>query len=269
MKAILYIVAILVACGAIFFSYTFSQKFTTLQKTRLDTIADNHTVTSHAEATEKNLKDEKAKLAEAEEKRDQTIQRVNVLEATGASLKRESADWDSKLQTQKEQLQEMDKAMEEINKILGEMGSGVTLDNLGDKVAEVEADKKAKQESLDETTKKIEDTEKILATNRAESDRLTKRIVERNVHITNNAKEAVVTAVDQDWGFLVIGAGSNTGFTPQTSLIVMRDGRMIGRVRPSAIEPTQTIAEIDFKSLAVGARIMPGDRVMLTKPNAN
>jgi hypothetical protein len=81
--------------------------------------------------------------------------------------------------------------------------------------------------------------------------------------------ESVVTAVNQDWGFLVIGAGSNSGFTPQTSLIVQRDGRLIGRVRPSSIEPTQTIAEIDFKSIATGVRIQPGDRVMLATPATN
>ena len=94
-------------------------------------------------------------------------------------------------------------------------------------------------------------------------------MVERSSRISGNAMEAVVTAVNQDWGFLVIGAGSNSGFTPQTSLIVQRDGRMIGRIRPSSIEPTQTIAEIDFNSLASGVRLQPGDRVMLAKPNTN
>ena len=80
---------------------------------------------------------------------------------------------------------------------------------------------------------------------------------------------AVVTAVNQDWGFLVIGAGSNSGFTPQSSLIVQRNGRRVGRVRPSSIEPTQTIAEIDLDSLATGVRIQPGDRVILATPTSN
>ena len=269
MKAILYIVAIVVACGAVFFSLSFSKKFEDRQKVRISTINENKKVTADAAVTEKKLTDEKAVLAASEQKREEVIQRVNVLEATGATLKRESADWTSKLSTQKDQLAEMEKAMEEVKKILNTMGEGVNMDNLGDKVAEVEADKKAKQESLDETTKKIEDTEKLLANNRGESDRLTKRLIERNARISRNAMEAVVTAVDQDWGFLVIGAGSNSGFTPQTGLLVMRDGRLIGRVRPSSIEPNQTIAEIDYKSMATGARIMPGDRVMLSKPNAN
>jgi hypothetical protein len=78
--------------------------------------------------------------------------------------------------------------------------------------------------------------------------------------------QAVITGVNQEWGFLVIGAGSNTGFTPQTSLLVQRDGKMIGRVRPSSIEPTQTIAEINFKTLAPGVRIQPGDYVIYEKP---
>ena len=96
-----------------------------------------------------------------------------------------------------------------------------------------------------------------------------KRDIERSSRIGRNSMESVVTAVNQDWGFLVIGAGSNSGFTPQTSLIVQRDGRFIGRVRPSSIEPTQTIAEIDFESLSSGVRLQPGDRVMLAKPITN
>jgi hypothetical protein len=94
-------------------------------------------------------------------------------------------------------------------------------------------------------------------------------MVERSSRIGRNVMDAVVTAVNQDWGFLVIGAGSNSGFTPQTDLLVERDGRKIGRVRPSSIEATQTIAEIDLESLASGVRLQPGDRVILAQPVAN
>ena len=93
--------------------------------------------------------------------------------------------------------------------------------------------------------------------------------MERSSRISRNSMQAVVTAVNQDWGFVVIGAGSNSGFTPQASLLVERDGRKIGRVRPSSIEPTQTIAEIDFDSIASGVRLQPGDRVILATPTAN
>ena len=77
--------------------------------------------------------------------------------------------------------------------------------------------------------------------------------------------ESVITAVDQNWGFVVIGAGAKTGFTPQTVLLVKRDGKLIGKVRPTAIEPTQTIADIVTDSMAPGVRLQPGDRVILAK----
>ena len=48
-----------------------------------------------------------------------------------------------------------------------------------------------------------------------------------------------------------------------------RDGKTIGRVHPSAIEPTQTIAEIDMDTLSPGVRLQPGDRVILSKPATN
>jgi len=52
-------------------------------------------------------------------------------------------------------------------------------------------------------------------------------------------------------------------------MVVQRDGRVIGKVRPSSVEPTQTIAEIDYSSLGAGVRLQPGDRVLLARPSTN
>jgi hypothetical protein len=93
--------------------------------------------------------------------------------------------------------------------------------------------------------------------------------IERNARIGRNANESVITAVSQDWGFVVIGAGASTGFTPQSTLLVKRDGRLIGRVLPSAIERSQTVANVILESIAPGVRLQPGDRVILAKPESN
>jgi myosin heavy subunit len=269
MKAILYVVALLVIGGALYFTLEHSRKFAELQQDRLKTIADNKTVSANADVTEKDLKDERAVLATSEQKREELTQSIAALKSTGATLERDVAELDTTLKAQDEEFAELDKTMKEVAEILKGLGEGINLDNLSDKIQQIEDDKKAKTAKLDELTTLVAAAEKLLEKNRAEVDRLVKKNVERNSRISRNAMESVITAVNQDWGFLVIGAGSNTGFTPQTSLIVRRDGRMIGRVRPSSIEPTQTIAEIDFKSLATGVRLQPGDRVMLAKPNTN
>src|SRR5690606_4623874 len=120
----------------------------------------------------------------------------------------------------------------------------------GDEIVKIEESAKSKKARSEELLTLIEGAQKQIAASKAEAERLSTKAIESSVRISRNAMEAVVTAVNQDWGFLVIGAGSNSGFTPQPSLLVKRDGKLIGRVRPTAIEATQTIADIDLESLA-------------------
>jgi len=269
MKAILYVVAILATCGAAFFSYTLSGKFKALEKDRIDTIAMNNDISAKADVAEKNIKDEQARLASSKERRELLEQSVSSLKSTGSGLASDIQKLDADMTAQKAEFAELAKTLEEVNKILEDIGGGVTLDTLAEKIDEINQDKDAKQKKLEELDTLVAAAEKNLATNRSELDRLGKRMIQRSSRITRNSMQAVVTAVNQDWGFLVIGAGSNSGFTPQTFLLVERDGRKIGRVRPTSIEPTQTIAEIDFDSLSPGVRLQPGDRVILAKTTAN
>ena len=266
MKAILYIVAIVTAGGAAVFSFIHCGKFQALEKDRVETIASNKTVIAHADATDANIKKEKALLAASQEKLELLTQSLSSLKSTGSGLTHDVSKLKEDLKGQDEEFAQLQKALDEVNVILAGLGGGVTLDTLPEKVQQIEDDKKAKQSKIEELEVLIAGADKGLVSGHAELDRLGKRIVDRSARISGNSLEAVVTAVNQDWGFLVIGAGSNSNFTPQTTLLVQRDGRMIGRVKPSSIEPTQTIAEIDLDSLAAGVRIQPGDRVILSQP---
>jgi len=265
MKSIFYGVAILVACGAAYFSFDLSKKFEALQVDRLQTIDDDKKTTALAEAADADIKREKALLVSSQEKRDLLTQSVDSLKSAGSALTNDVAKSKDDLKSQDVEFAALNKALEEVIATLGDL-AGATLDNLPEKIQEIEADKVAKQQKFEELQTLNEGAEKTLASSRAELDRLGKRKIDRGSRIARNSMGAVVTAVNQDWGFLVIGAGSNSGFTPQTTLIVERDGRKIGRVRPSAIEATQTIAEIDLQSLAPGVRVQPGDRVVLATP---
>ncbi len=269
MKAILYVVALLVAGGAAYFTLEHSRKFEELETHRIKTIADNKAVSANADVKEKELKDEKGVLASSKDKREILTQSISALKSTAAALERDVAGLDSTIKGQKEEFEEVERTRAEVAEILKGTGEDVTIETLPQMISQINEDKKALIIKLDELEILATGAEKQLANSRAEFDRLVKRDLERSARISRNSMESVITAVNQDWGFLVIGAGSNSGFTPQTGLIVQRDGRMIGRVRPSSIEPTQTIAEIDFKSLASGVRLQPGDRVMLATPITN
>lgn len=269
MKAIFYSVAIAAACGAAFLSFNQSNKFKALEADRLATIDTNKQTTASADAADTEIKKERTLLAASVEKKGLLEQSVSSLKSASIALTNDVAKLKDELKGQDGEFAELKKALEEVNVILADLGGGVTLETLPEKIQQIEDDKKAKQTKLEELEVAIDGTEKGLVASRAELDRISKRMVERSSRISRNAMEAVVTAVNQDWGFLVIGAGSNSGFTPQTPLLVQRDGRMIGQVKPSSIEPTQTIAEIELESLAPGVRLQPGDRVILAKPASN
>jgi predicted nucleic acid-binding Zn-ribbon protein len=269
MKAILYIVSILVVGGAAYFTLEHSRQFEVVQEARLKTIATNKEVSANADVKEKELKDAKAELETSKTKREEVTQRISSLKSNSSQLQRDVAELDNTIGAQDEEFAILKKALEEVNEILKDLGEDITLDNLPEKIEQIEDDKKARIAKVDDLETLVGAAERLLASNRAEVDRLVKRKISRSASIGRNSMESVVSAVNQEWGFLVIGAGSNSGFSPQTPLIIQRDGRLIGRVIPSLIESTQTIAEIDFKSLAPGVRIQPGDRVILAKPAAN
>lgn len=269
MKAIFSIVAILAACGAAVFSLIQSKEFKALEADRTQTLATENQTKLDADVADTEIKKEKMLLATSQEKQESLTQSVSSLTSAASALSKDLSKQGDDLKRQNDEFAQLEKALDEVNNILAALGGGVTLDTLPEKIQEIEDDKKAKQSKIEELEVLSTGAEKGLANNRAELDRLSKRMIERTSRISRNSIQAVVTAVNQDWGFLVIGAGSNSNFTPQSSLLVERDGKMIGRVRPSSIEATQTIAEIDLESLATGVRIQPGDRVILAQPATN
>lgn len=273
MKTALYVVALLVIGAACYFSLEQTRKFEELQGTRLQTIKDNTRFAAQADQKEKELKDERGVLEEVQNQKAFLTQSISALKSTGQALQRDVAQLDVTLDIQKAEFEELDKALAEVEKILKgleDLGvSDINYDNLPQKIEEIEDDKKQKIAKVEELETLIEAADKLLTKNKDELGRLVQRKVTRDANIGRNSMEAVINTVNQAWGFVVIGAGSNQGFTPQTSLIVQRNGRLVGRVRPSSIEPTQTIAEIDYASLAPGVRILPGDRAILKNPNTN
>lgn len=266
MKVVANVFLILAAGAAAFFSHVQSKKFTEQQESRLATKAKNESVSTEAAATEKERDNEQSALNDANKTREDVVTSISALKASESSIKRDIAAVDTELATQNQELAELGKAVDELNKLLKDMGGNVTIDSLGDEVAKLDTNIKTKKTRMEELNALVEGAQKKIAATRSESKRLRERAVESSVRINRNAMEAVVTAVNQDWGFLVIGAGSNSGFTPQTSLLVRRDGKFIGRVKPTSIEATQTIADIELDSLAPGVRIQPGDRVIIATP---
>jgi peptidoglycan hydrolase CwlO-like protein len=94
-------------------------------------------------------------------------------------------------------------------------------------------------------------------------DDIKNRIEERKKSFDRNSLVATIIAVNNDWGFVVVDAGTNKGITPDTSLLITRDTQTIGKLKIVSVDGSKTVANIDQKSLRAGLTVAPGDRVIL------
>lgn len=272
MKALFYALSVVVIAAGIYFTSSTKSKLEDQQQTRLDLIERNEKLAENIETTEEQVDTEQGKLEDANRNLAEVEQSLANLRSKEQSLQRDLGDLDGRLEEQQAELAAAEEARQEVQRIFNEelgLQGEVRMSEISERVSELEDQKKNLVNELSELDTNIEGARSSIDRNRAEITRLAERKAERDSRIRRNAMESVVTAVDQDWGFVVIGAGSNSGFTPQTRLLVKRDGRQIAEVEPSSIEASQTIAEIDYDTLDAGARIQPGDRVILSEPAGN
>lgn len=71
-----------------------------------------------------------------------------------------------------------------------------------------------------------------------------------------------VLAINQAYNFVVLGIGDRQGVVPNSEMLVLRDGSLIGKIRISSVEPTTSIGDIITSSLARGVQVQPGDTVV-------
>lgn len=269
MKFVFLILVIVVSAVASYFTVTQTEKFQALQDLRIET---NDTIVSVSAQIDKRLAEIKVQEAIREEKRNERAEAqssVATFKSENGSIENQLVGLDAKLSAQEAQLGELKQVLEGVKTEFAQVNIEVTLGSINDDFKGLTTSIENKQGTDAGLDDAIAKDEKKLADKRAEIDRYNGRIQARDLRIAQNETEARVTAVNHDWGFIVIGAGSNSGFMPDTRLLIKRDGHLIGTVKPTAIELTQTIADIDFNSLSPGVRFQPGDEVILAKPAAN
>ena len=71
-----------------------------------------------------------------------------------------------------------------------------------------------------------------------------------------------VLAYNQAYNFVVLNLGARNGVEPNSEMLVLRDGTLIGKIRISSVEPATAIGDIMSNSLARGVQVQPGDNVI-------
>lgn len=73
-----------------------------------------------------------------------------------------------------------------------------------------------------------------------------------------------IAAINPSWNFVVLNVGENNGLTKDSEMAVTRDGRTIGKIKITSVEPLTSIGDIMPNSIAPGSAIQVGDQVTST-----
>jgi len=267
-KNIFYILSILVIGGAGYFSWQNSQKIQD-EITKFDeTRSKKRNIEGTIEKTEVILKDTKASLETANQLNSELTSTKENEEGKHKQMERSKEKFQVQIDESNEKLAQFAKIKEEIDKKLD--GLNIPWPQIPAKINELKETRKKKGDDLDLLIKPTEKLTKEVKEKRAENSRQGNRLSDIRMKIARNAKVGAITLVNSTWGFVIINLGtSNSNVTKDSKLLITRNGRLLGHLRPNSVEPNQTVCDLNARDLTPGVRIQPGDQVTLAESVGN
>ena len=206
-------------------------------------------------ASERKLKAQEKEFAEARSRAKAAEEKANGTEAKLARAQNEKAELEAKLQASETEVADLQKRVAEATMGGGEGAEGAVPNDL--------------KSQLDDARKQLEAAEReksVLAEQvQAAQERITQMEEEKKRRESGANVAGVhgtVLAVNQAYNFVVLSVGDRQGVVPNSEMLILRDGVLIGKIRISSVEPTTSIGDIISNSLPRGVQVQPGDTVI-------
>jgi hypothetical protein len=207
-----------------------------------------------------------AKTTEAED-------RAAKAEAALAQVQREKADLQGKLDTSQQEIAALRQRAAEANESVPATASEPTgnaqtaelqsqLDDLRRQVDGAEKEKALLAEKLQEAQERAAQPKEAAAKSEPRKRRETATAQRESVSSHRLGVHGTVLAYNQAYNFVVLNLGARNGVEPNSEMLVLRDGTLIGKIRISSVEPATAIGDIITNSLARGVQVQPGDSVI-------
>jgi chromosome segregation ATPase len=215
---------------------------------------------------EGELQDEEALRTEAKDTNNSLLAEKDLRENDVKDNKKLSASFDDDLEELVGKKDEIQKAIAEIEKEL--KGEKVPLEQVEEYVTGLENKKKDLNKTNIALQEEISIFTEAVRQNRSTLSDFKDAQLKRRKNLNANGASSLITAVDNEWGFVVVKPHADSMIKQDSKLLVIRGNRHIGRLSINAIEEEagRVLANIDYSSIAPGMRIRPGDRVILSKP---
>jgi hypothetical protein len=191
------------------------------------------------------------KIAEAENK-------AAKAEADLAELQKEKADLQSKMDASQNEIASLRQQLEAAGKTAKPADSPVPAGSPTDLQAQ-----------LDDVRHQLDGAEKekaFLSEKLQSAQERATPVQEEKKHkepaVRRTGVRGTILAVNQAYNFVVLNLGARQGIEPNSEMLVLREGTLIGRVRISSVEPATAIGDIITSTLARGVQVQPGDTVI-------
>jgi hypothetical protein len=256
MPKILIGISVLLMTLSLVFGFLNTRKVKGLRNELATTIAAREISDRGRTASEKKLKARETEFAAAQSKAKAAEVKATSAEAELSKAHNEKAELEAKLRASEGEIADLQKRVADAT-VAGGPGApeGVSPNEL--------------KAMLDETRQRLETAEQeksLLADQvKAAQDRVAAIEEEKKRHRSGVNPPGVhgkVLAVNQAYNFVVLSMGERQGVVPNSEMLVMRQGALIGKIRISSVEPTTSIGDIITNSLARGVQVQLGDTVI-------
>ncbi|MEO8044532.1 MAG: hypothetical protein ABI674_06460 [Spartobacteria bacterium] len=256
MPKILIGISILLMTLSLVFGFLNTNKVKGLRNELVTTISARDMSEHARSASEKKLKAKEAALAAEQSKANAAEAKATTAEADLSKAQNEKAELEAKVQENDNRIKELE----------GQVAAATVAGVPGVDGAVSPNEMKA---MLDDTKKQLEaaEQEKAVLADKVKlaQDKVTEMEVDRKRResgVNEAGVHGIVLAVNQAYNFVVLDLGDRQGVVPNSEMLVMRQGALIGKIRISSVEPTTSIGDILSNTLARGVQVQPGDTVV-------
>ena len=250
--------SVLLLILAAIFGLLNSHKVKTLRTNVANADAARDAAEHRRAAQERNPKTRETTVAGGEAKIAEAESKAAKAEAELTQLQKDKTELQAKLEANQNEIGSLQKRIEEAEKTATPAASPVAPNSSPELQAQLEDARR----QLDSAEKeKVFLSEKLQTT----QERPTQPQEEKKRRETGPRRTGVrgtVLAVNQAYNFVVLNVGARQGIEPNSEMLVLREGTLIGKIRISSVEPATAIGDIISSSLARGIQVQPGDIVI-------
>jgi outer membrane biosynthesis protein TonB len=234
-----------------------SQKVKALRAKVANAEALRRAVESRSVAPQPDLK---AKETTATGEQDKVVEAENKAAKAQEELvqvQKEKTDLQTRLDSTQREIASLQKRVEEAEKAAKPSETAAAAS-----AAELQAQLDDARRQLDSAEKEKAFLSEKLQSAQARSAPLQEERKRRETGVRRTGVRGTALAVNQAYNFVVLNLGARQGVEPNSEMLVLREGTLIGKIRISSVEPATAIGDIITSSLARGVQVQPGDTVI-------